>query len=170
MFIISDTNILSSFAAGEALFLLARLFPNSRIYIPPMVQAEIKVGLTRGKTHLAVVLQAIEAKQIEILALSSPEKYLSQNLPDGLNPGECEAIALAEQRHGRLLSNDRQAVRYCHQQNIQVLDLVDLLRLLWLKQVISKDGVKRLIQKMEQVEKLKLKSEQLATIFAPRRT
>ncbi len=169
MLIISDTNILSSFAAADSLFLLARLFPNNKIFIPPVVEAELVAGVAHGKSYLATVLQAIKFNEIEILTLSLPEKLLSQTLPNRLNPGECEAIALAQKRQGRLLSNDQRAVRYCNQQQIEVLDLTDLLRLLWLQRVLSPNEVKQLITRMEQVEKLSLTPQQRVIIFAPRR-
>ena len=47
MIIISDTNILSSLAAGNALFLLRKLFTHSKIYIPPAVEIELQQGFSR---------------------------------------------------------------------------------------------------------------------------
>lgn len=45
MLVISDTNILSSLAAGQGFHLLSRLFPGKVIYIPPAVQKELQAGL-----------------------------------------------------------------------------------------------------------------------------
>jgi len=112
--VISDTNILSSLAAAEAVSLLFRLFPNTTIYIPPAVHLELQTGLTYGQTHLEPILQAIGGK-LQILHLSENEQELAQGLPRKLNAGEREAIALSKNRRSRLLSNDKQAVRYCRQ-------------------------------------------------------
>lgn len=166
MLIISDTNILSSLAAGEALSLLFRLFPNASIFIPPAVHRELQTGLAYGQKHLEAILQAVGAK-LQILHLSENEQKLAQELPKKLNAGEREAIALSKNRRGRLLSNDKHAVRYCKQNGISVLDLSLVLRLLWTRKVVSQTEVKALIDKMKIVENLQLSPIALKTIFAP---
>jgi len=70
MCIVSDTNVLSSLAAAEALSLLFRLFPNTALVIPPAVYHELQVGLARGKTQLEKVLAEITNNQIQVLSLS----------------------------------------------------------------------------------------------------
>lgn len=169
MLIISDTNILSSMAAADALHLLSRLFPKTVISIPPAVLKELEIGLNRGRTHLNPILQAIATNQIEVLHLSEPEQLLIPTFPRKLNLGEREAIALAQHRDVPLLSNDKRAVRYCQRESIEVLDLADLLRALWTRRLISQAEVRQLIQKMERVEKLTLSKEAQGKIFAPRR-
>ncbi len=169
MLIISDTNILSSLAAGDALPLLFRLFPKSPICIPLAVQEELQVGMEQGKTHLGQVWQAIVNGQIMVLRLSDREQSLLETLPTTLNLGECEAIALAQNRQGRLLSNDKKAVNYCQANKVKVATLADLLRALWLQKVASPANVEQIIQRMEAVERLRFKPSQQALIFAPRR-
>ncbi|NJN93668.1 MAG: hypothetical protein HC875_06050 [Anaerolineales bacterium] len=168
MIVISDTNILSSLAAGDALPLLPRLFRPAKICIPPAVRLELEVGLSRGRTYLAVILQAISAAEIEVLSLSIQEKGLSEVLSRQLNRGEREAIALAQSRQALLLSNDKKAVNYCHQQGLRAIALADLLRLLWTRGLLSQVEVNGLIDRMTAVEKLSLSQSQRAIIFAPR--
>ncbi|MCP4357887.1 MAG: hypothetical protein GY796_07725 [Chloroflexi bacterium] len=168
MLVISDTNILSSLAAGGSLALLFRLFPNRVIYIPPAVHQELQVGLDRGVTHLNPVLQAIAAHKIQSLDLSDIEQQIVQALPEQLNLGECEAIALSQNRKARLLSNDKRAVRYCQEKQIKVVNLADLLRQFWVRRLVSQAKVKQLIEEMERVEKLVLNPADRAKIFAPR--
>jgi len=88
---------------------------------------------------------------------------LARALPEGLNPGECEAIAIAQQRCGRLLSNDKKAMNYCLTNQIKVANLADLLREFWLRGLISPVQVKQLIRQMEEVEKLRLNPNDYAT-------
>lgn len=99
----------------------------------------------------------------------TPEQLfnLSQTLPRQLNAGECEAIALAQHRQGRLLSNDKRAMHYCDTHGIEALDLVDILRLLWTRRIISQREVEQLIEAMTTVEKLTLSQVQREVIFAP---
>ena len=168
MLIVSDTNILSSFAAGEALYLFFRMFADKTIHIPPAVRQELSTGLAYGEKHLEAVLQAIDAGNLQILPLSKNEQTLAQGLPKKLNAGEREAIALSKNRKCRLLCNDKQAVRYCQKNNIQVLDLPLLLRLLWTRNIVSQAETNLLIDKMKAVENLQMSPKALATIFAPR--
>ena len=167
MIIISDTNILSSFAAGDALSLLNQLYRHAGFAIPPSVQQELEAGFRRGKTHLASVLNAVQSRQISVMSLSAEEELLTFNYPAGLDEGEREAIALAQTRKALLLSNDGKAIRYCQQRKMNVASLEILLRLLWETGVMSPDDVRALIAKMGQVEKLSLTSDQLTKIFTP---
>ena len=166
--VISDTNLLSSLTAGGALPALLGLFKTT-IYIPPAVLAEIQVGIDQDRTYLTVLLQAITAQQIEVLPLTATETSLLATLPRRLNAGEREAIVLTQTRPSLLLSNDKRAVRYCVEQGIRALDLVDVLRLLWLRQSLSRAELQQLIKRMRAVENLVLTEAQQAIIFSPQR-
>ncbi len=167
MLIISDTNILSSLAAGGVSELLFDLFPGQLIHIPPAVEQELQAGLAQQKTYLESVWQAITTNKLMVLALSPLEQQLAQHLPGRLNAGECEAIALAQNRHARLLSNDRRAIRYCQEAQVKVVDLADLLRLFWTRGLISAAKVDHLLNQMHEVENLVLSQADRAKIFAP---
>jgi predicted nucleic acid-binding protein len=166
--VISDTNVLSSLAAGDSFLALFRLYARARMAIPPRVHQELQAGLDRGNAYLQPVLQAILKSQIEVIPLSAEEELLTFNYPTKLDEGEREAIALAQTRKATLLSNDGDAIRYCKQRGIRVISLVNILRLLWMENVMSQDEVRGLIGKMEQVENLSLTPIQVAEIFAPR--
>ncbi len=168
MLIVSDTNILSSFSAGGALDLLLRLFSDKSVQIPPAVEQELSQGLTRGQDHLKTISQAISEGKIQVLNLSAEEKNEAETLPARLNAGEREAIALTRNRNARLLCNDKQAIRYCEQNNIQVLDLPFLLRQLWVRNISSQHTVDDVIHKMRVVESLQLSPKALKSIFSPR--
>lgn len=168
MIVVSDTNILSSFAAGDAFPLLLRLFARSQVCVPPSVHQEIQAGFDKGNAYLDLVLRAIASGQIDVLTLSSAEAQALRAYPQKLNLGERQAIALAHSHHATLLSNDKRAVRYCLQQQIRVVNLVDILRLLWLYDIASRDEVRTIIEKMQIVENLTLTPAQQAVVFAPR--
>jgi len=163
--VISDTNILSSFAAGNAFSLLFRLFAQTKIYIPPAVLEEVHAALAPGRSYLDGLIEAIAAQQIVVLPLTLNEADLLPLLPRRLNAGERQAIVLAQRRQGVLLSNDQRAVRYCEQHGIRSLDLVDILRLLWIRKVTSRREVHELIEQMERIEHLTLTPEQRSIIF-----
>ncbi|MFN8491673.1 MAG: hypothetical protein U0350_29005 [Caldilineaceae bacterium] len=168
MIVISDTNILSSLAVGEAFPTLFQLFASSEICIPPAVFAELQQGCALGKMYLEPVLQAIKTQQIEVIALSVAEEQLIPTYPHRLNLGECEAIALTQTRQALLLSNDKRAVRYCQTQGLRVWNLENILRQLWLQNILSRYEVKKLIDRMAQIENLVIPPERQKAIFAPR--
>lgn len=170
MIVVSDTNMLSSFAAADALPVLLRLFVKTEIYIPSAVLEELKVAIQHGRSYLNVILQAIADQQIILLPLTYAENQVLTLLPRRLNAGERQAIVLAQTRKGVLLSNDKRAVNYCVQQGIQVIDLVDALRLLWIRKILSRNEIQQLIERMVLIERLTLTPEQLSIIFAPYRS
>jgi hypothetical protein len=49
--VVSDTNILGSFAAADALSSLFAVLLTDGITIPPAVEAEIQAGLARSAAH-----------------------------------------------------------------------------------------------------------------------
>lgn len=55
MIVVSDTNILSSFAAGDAFPLLLRLFVRSQVCVPPGVHQELQAGIYKGNPYLDLV-------------------------------------------------------------------------------------------------------------------
>ncbi len=165
MIVVSDTNIVSSLAAGDSLPALLQLFKRSTFCIPPSVREELQAGLAKGKTYLAPILQAIATQHIVVTALSTDEEHALQQYPPRLNLGERQAIALAQTRSAVVLSNDRRAVRYCQEQHIRVVNLVDILRLLWRRNIMLQNEVRTLLTKMEQVENLVLTPAQRTEIF-----
>jgi predicted nucleic acid-binding protein len=167
--IVSDTNILSSLAAAKALDHLQRLFARSTLCIPPSVREELRVAVERGRSYLEVLTTAIAVGNISVLELTEVEHTLATTLPRKLGMGECEAIALCQQRQLPLLTNDRRAVRYCQTKGIDVVDLPTVLRLFWTRQVITRIEVEQIISRMEQVERLTLSAEQRTAIFASQR-
>ena len=68
--IVSDTNILSSLAAANALALLQQLFARSILSIPPAVRDELRKAVDRGKTYLEPLVMAITAGEILLLVMT----------------------------------------------------------------------------------------------------
>ena len=169
MIVVSDTNILSSLAAGEAFPALLQLFAPSVLWIPPAVFQELLAGMDSEKTYLAPVFQAIAVQQIVVMGLSPSEEQLLQHYPPRLNLGECQAIALIQTHKALLLSNDKRAIRYCQSQNLPVLNLENILRRLWVRKILTRTKVKEIIEQMACVEQLVIPPERQAVIFAPNR-
>lgn len=169
MLIISDTNILSSFAAADALSLLTELFSDYTLHIPLAVEKELEVALDYGKTHVERVFQALEAGDIQRITPTETERKLMPALPHKLHAGEREGIVICQTRKLPFLSNDRRAVNYCDKNGIRAIPLVVVLRSLWTEKILSKQEVRELIETMAKVEKLTLNQTQHDAIFGSRR-
>lgn len=160
---------LSSCTAANALATLQQLFVRSTLSIPPAVHDEIQTAVDRGRRYLDPLIAAIATGEIATLQLAEEEQSLVTILPRNLDAGERESIALCQQRHIPLLTNDRRAIRYSQAHGIDAVDLPTLLRLFWTRQLVSRRDVEQMISQMEQVERLMLSQEQRAAIFSLRR-
>jgi len=167
--VVSDSNILSSLAAADALDLLTLLFHGGKIFIPQAVEQELHTGLIYGASHLQYIFDAIRNGDIQILRLTESEQTLTEALPHKLHAGEKEGIVLCQLHNYLFLSNDKRAIRYCQATGIKSINLEALLRALWVQQILSQQEVKTLIQTIQTVEKLVVTPEQSAKIFAPYR-
>jgi len=165
--ILSDTGILSSFAAARGLPLLLAALEGDTILIPPAVEQELRAGLARGVTYLQNVLDLIPMGQVQLLDLNESGLECMSSLPETLGPGEREAIALCLRHGATLLCSDRRVVRYCDAQGILCLDLASLLRKLWTEGVATRAKVKTMIVRMEKVESLVFKDQD--RVFAPQK-
>lgn len=168
MAIVSDANVLSSLAAANVLDLLAKVFVEDKVFIPPAVEQELQTGLAYGKTHIERIFKAIERGDIQVLPLTETERNLIKSLPRQLHAGEREGIILCQLHNHLFLSNDKRAIRYCQTSGITAVNLEAFLRLVWLNKILSQNQVKALIKQMEVAENLILKPDQQAKIFAPR--
>jgi predicted nucleic acid-binding protein len=167
--VVSDTNILGSFAAADAVLHLFALLATDIITIPPAVEAEIHAGVARGATHLLQLLDLVADGRLVVVTLDEPALALAATLPRKLNAGEREAIGLAAQQQAVLLTNDRRALSYCTTAQIATLDLKQLLRGLWVRKVITRADVRTSIAHMERVDRSVFLERDLQQIFAPRR-
>ena len=167
--VVSDTNILGSFAATDALPNLFALLATDKITMPPAVEAEIRMGVARNVGHLQRLLDAISDKRLVVTPLNPQAQATISSFPQQLNSGEREAIALAAQYRAPLLTNDRRALSYCVTAQIATLDLNQLLRGLWVRKVVTQAIVRDMITHMKQVDRTIFLEKDLQQIFAPRR-
>jgi predicted nucleic acid-binding protein len=163
--ILSDSNVLASFAAADQLLILWRLFNVATIWIPPGVEAEIEHGVARGRTHLAAIQPLLDSGNLQVLTLTSEDHERMATFPASLGIGEREAIAFCIRTRARLLCNDRRAASFCREQGVQYHDLITILRHLWTKGILSRAEVRALMTDMERVEHHVFKDPQI--IFAP---
>jgi len=114
MSVISNTTVLSNFAAIDQLGLLRELYPH--LNLPTAVYDEIRRGLDEGYTFYRPLIDQVYpfhddgwihlthlAGEIELRHLGS--------LPKKIHAGEAECLAIARERGWLLLTDDRAARR-----------------------------------------------------------
>jgi hypothetical protein len=98
--VVSDTNILGSFAAAAALPSRWAVLRTDGISILPAIEAEMQAGVARGAAHLQPLLNMVAEGRLVVVTLDEPAYALAATLPHKLNAGEREAIGLAVQQQG----------------------------------------------------------------------
>ncbi len=67
--------------------------------------------------------------------ISKPDEFAS--LPHTLGSGERESMAVAKERDGIILSNESRVAHDCRQNGMSCLRLPDILRALWVEDVMA---------------------------------
>ena len=162
--ILVDTNILGTLARVERIPLLLDLFGQDEIGVCPAVYAELLTGTREGRQFLQLAVQLIEAGTIKLVALTADEILGRLKLPTSLDSGEAESITVCQTRGAAFLTNDRRARNFCLAEDIEVFDLMDMLRALWKLRVCSKRQVSQLVNDIEHREGMVIKHKE--RIFA----
>lgn len=152
--IVTDTNILSTFARIQRLDILPLVVAENAFYLSPSVVKEIKAGLNKGLDFLRPIVDGLDSgAEFFVVELTIEEKNFVDTLPGSLNAGEKECITICAHRAGsKLLTNDKRAFNYCRENRIPALDLKLILRRLWQAGHYTKDEVRQLINEIEQSE------------------
>ena len=120
--IVADTGPLIALARVEQLDLLTRLY--TRVVIPPAVRGELAIESERSGA--AVLAAALKANRIVVQSALEPN--VIAELAQLLDPGEAEAIALAEQQAARfLLIDDGKGRGIARQRGIPVVGVAGVL-------------------------------------------
>jgi len=152
--IVADTNILSTFARIQRLELLFAVSEADSLYLVPAVVSELKIGMKRNLNFLQPIIDGLaNGTKFFPLALTPDEKNLLVTLPDSLNDGERESIAVCQKRSGtKLLIYDKRAHNYCKANQIPTLDLKLVLRRLWKAGFCTQDDVRFIMDEIEKCE------------------
>jgi predicted nucleic acid-binding protein len=114
---LTNTTVLSNFAAAGRLDLLRRLF--GRIYISNEVYEEVLDGLEEGYDFYTAIDQQTYpfAKEgwIELVSMAGEEELrFFRSLPRHLDKGEASCLAIARHREWAFLSDDKLARKSAH--------------------------------------------------------
>jgi predicted nucleic acid-binding protein len=123
MSIISNTTVLSNFAAIDALGRLQELY--GEVYLPTEVYNEIERGLEEGYSFYSGIEKILyplsEGGWLRLTSLGDDEEIaLFSSMPGRLHAGEASCLAIAQQRGWLLLTDDKSARRQAEIRKIAV--------------------------------------------------
>lgn len=147
MEVVLDCDIVSTLAKIDRISILVEIFEDKRIVIPNAVYVELLEAERIGFRFTEKIFQS----QIEITTMLDSELIDFKNIVKNkrIHHGEAEGIAIARNRKGVFLTNDRIAVRFCEQNDVKVLDLKDILRIAARKKIINEIEMIKLIMDIE---------------------
>ena len=73
--------------------------------------------------------------------------------------GEAEGLIVSKNRNAIFLTNDIRAVRYCRDNDTKVLDLRDILLILFKKRVLNREEMNDLIRDIEDMNNIIIKDK-----------
>ena len=120
--VVADTGPLIGLARVDKLDLLRRLY--GRVVVPPAVREEL--GIDSGHPGASVLSAAFKERWITVQR--SRDLVVATELTGLLDPGEAQAIALAEQWAARfLLIDDAKGRKLAHRRGVPVIGVAGVL-------------------------------------------
>ncbi|MDE0554125.1 MAG: hypothetical protein OXI24_07925 [Candidatus Poribacteria bacterium] len=153
-----DTDVLSIFAKIQRLPLLFAVFDQATLNITPAVENEIKIGVSKG-FYFSHDITALQTQgRIRIYHPTPVDREFMRSLPQTLDAGERESMAICKRFTATLASNERRVMHHCQTNGIHCLNLVDILRLLWELEILTQTDVRKVITKIEIKDRLKFRT------------
>jgi predicted nucleic acid-binding protein len=164
--ILADTDVLSALAKIGRLPLLFALLQTTELHVTPGVFGELAHSFNLGRQYANEVFALLATGQIHIVYPTLDEVVLRDSLPVTLGTGERESMAVAKVRGGTVLSNESRVAHYCRQYDIQCLRLPDMLRALWVEDVVAKEEIQDIIRDLQEKDRMSFSPSTLEAIFA----
>jgi predicted nucleic acid-binding protein len=161
--VILDCDIASCLAKIDRVGLLGAAFPDFEMYITESVSIELLRASQAGFSFPDRIFRSIP-----VISLNQDERIMLRNMPENrsIHFGEAEGLIISKNRNAIFLTNDSRAVRYCRENDTKVLDLRDILLLLFKRRALAIEEMKDLIRDIEHMDNIiiKDKSERLGLI------
>ncbi len=134
MMLLLDNTVLSNFALVDRIELLSKAL-GSEVATTSQVIGEFNDGVARNR------LPETKLDWLEVISMEAKEETLFRELLARVNAGEAACLAVAAQRNGRILTDDRDARKLAAQLKIPVSGTLGiLLRLVQIGALTSPDA------------------------------
>jgi predicted nucleic acid-binding protein len=150
-----DTDVLSMLGKVGRIDLLRYAFPGTIFSITFEVYNELLKAKEAGYDFVDGILE----QGFKVLHLDSNLMLTYERRKDelkDLHAGEVTSILLCKQAGMAFVTNDRRAKRYCEENGVEWLDIVDLLRLCYRKQVLDKQELEQVIADIEAKDRTRI--------------
>ena len=152
---IFDTDILSMLGKIGRADLLRKLFPETSI----IITFEVYNELLRAKEAGYDFVDGILEQGFEVVHLDSELiKEYEQKKPKlrNIHIGELTSILLCKREGMDFVTNDSKAKRFCEENSVEWLDIVDILRLCYRKRVLDKREIENVIRDIEAKDRTRI--------------
>jgi len=160
---IFDADILSMFGKIDRTDLLKKLFPDAVFVITFEVYKELLRAKEAGYEFVDDILKL----GFEVVHLNSEltNEYEQKNSKlRNIHAGELASILLCKREGMAFATNDSKAKRFCEENNVEWLDVVDILRLCYRKRVLEKREIETVIRDIEDKDRTRITKKE--EIFA----
>ena len=153
-----DTDILSIFAKIQRLPLLFAVFNQEHLHVAGAVVDEIKIGVLK-EFHFAQDLMVLLAQdRIQSHNPTLVDEAFMMSLPQTLDAGERESMAICKRFNAIFASNERRVKHHCQTNGIRCINLAEILRTLWELEILTQTDVREVIAEIEVKDSLKFRT------------
>jgi predicted nucleic acid-binding protein len=152
---IFDTDILSMLGKIGKVDLLKKLFPESSLIITFEVYNELLRSKETGYDFVDDILKQ-EFKVVHLYPDMIKEYEQKKERLKNLHAGELTSILLCKREGMDFATNDSKAKRFCKENGVVWLDIVDILRLCYLKHVLDKKEIEKIIRDIEETDRTRI--------------
>ncbi len=152
---IFDTDILSMLGKIGRADLLRKLFPETSLTITFEVYNELLRAKEAGYDFVDGILE----QRFEVVHLDSELiKEYEQKKPKlrNIHTGELTSILLCKREGMDFVTNDSKAKRFCEENGVEWLDIVDIFRLCYRKRVLDNKEIENVIRDIEAKDRTRI--------------
>jgi predicted nucleic acid-binding protein len=160
---IFDTDILSMLGKIGRADLLRKLFPETSLIITFEVYNELLRAKEAGYDFVDDVLE----QGFNVIHLDSElikEYEQKREELKNIHAGELTSTLLCKREDMAFVTNDSKAKRFCKENGVEWLDVVDILRLCYRKRVLDKREIENMIRDIEEKDRTRIRRKE--EIFA----
>lgn len=135
--------------------LLKRIFPHSKVYITPETIKELERAKELGFDYMDDVVDVINVIELNEETLEKGKEIAENNKK--LHLTEICSILLCKKKGMVMVTNDKVAKKFCEENDVIWMDIVELLRFGFLKKKVEEDEGWEIIREIEEKDKTKIK-------------
>lgn len=154
-----DTDILSMLGKIGRSALLRKLFSKSEL----IITFEIYNELLRGREAGYDFVDDILAQRFIVMHLDPDlfkEYELKKKELKNIHAGELTSILLCKKMGMDFATNDNKAKKFCMVSGVEWIDIIDILRLCYLKKILDRSEIEKLMSDIEEKDRTRIRKKE----------